>query len=245
MIELLAAMTIMVVGLIAVFALFQTGIVTLRRASTITTAAAIADAEMERFRAVKYSTLGLDSDHTCPSGCSAADAVYRAHAAYRADTAVTTTLSGNVTAAATSLGVSGATGFPASAEFRVKIGSELLLVSAVSGLTWTVKRGQDGTVPAAYSTGATVTLKERVDVAGCSDPGPPSPCTTLLPTKPATGADGRDYRVDTYVTWSTVTNDAGAPGRAVKQITVAVRDLAAPNRTWATVTSIFDESTGL
>src|ERR687897_751580 len=60
MIELLASMTVMLVGIFAVFAVFQSGIVQIRRASTITTAAALADAEMEKFRAIKYETIGLD-----------------------------------------------------------------------------------------------------------------------------------------------------------------------------------------
>ena len=60
MIELVAAMTIMLIGVLAVFTLFQAGIVQLRRASTVTTAGALADAEMERFRAGRYDTLGLD-----------------------------------------------------------------------------------------------------------------------------------------------------------------------------------------
>ena len=50
MIELLAAMTVMLVGIMAVFALFQTGLIQIRRASTVTTASALADAEMEKFR---------------------------------------------------------------------------------------------------------------------------------------------------------------------------------------------------
>jgi prepilin-type N-terminal cleavage/methylation domain-containing protein len=53
MVELLAAMTVMLVGVLAVFSLFQAGIIQIRRASTVTTAAALADAEMEKFRAYK------------------------------------------------------------------------------------------------------------------------------------------------------------------------------------------------
>ena len=70
LVELVSAMAILSVGLLAIFALFEAGVVTLKRASTITTAAALADTEMERFRAVKYSTLGLaQSDvDAIPSG---------------------------------------------------------------------------------------------------------------------------------------------------------------------------------
>ena len=59
MIELLAAMTVMLIGIFAVFGVFQAGIVQIRRASTLTTAAAIADSEIEKFRAIKYEAIGL------------------------------------------------------------------------------------------------------------------------------------------------------------------------------------------
>jgi Tfp pilus assembly protein PilV len=246
MIELLAAMTVMLVGLMAVFGLFRSGLVQLRRASTTTTAAALADATMERFRAARYDTLGIDATQTCPSGCAEADAVYRGDTAYQADAGPATTVAGaGLTAASTSLTVASAANFPATAEFRVKIDSEILLVKAGGSSTtsWTVSRGLDGTVASSHNVGAAVTLKQRVDVANCSGGG--SPCTNTVPSASAVGADRRSYRVDTYVTWTQVTNSTGTAGRAVKIVTVVVRDLAAPNRTWARVTSIFDESTGL
>jgi prepilin-type N-terminal cleavage/methylation domain-containing protein len=246
MIELLAAMTVMLVGLMAVYGLFRSGLVQLRRASTATTAAALADSTMEKFRAARYDTLGIEATQTCPSGCAAADAVYRGDSAYKADTAPTTTVAGSgLTAAGTTLTVTSAAGFPPSAEFRVKIDGEILLVRAGGSgtTTWTVAHAQDGTVAASHSVGATITLKERVDVPNCSGGG--SPCTTTVPTASAVGADGRGYRVDTYITWTQVTNSSGTAGRASKLVTVVVRDLAAPNRTWARVTSFFDESTGL
>jgi hypothetical protein len=242
MVELLAAMTIMVVGLLAVFAMFQAGVVELRQASRETTAGALADSEMENFRAVRYDALGLDASQTCP-GCAGADSLYRGDNAYKADNTVTTTVGGaGIDADDTTLTVAGFAGFPAAAEYRVKIDSEIILVTAGAGTTtWTIKRAQDGTTGAAHAAAATVTLKERADVAAC----PGTPCTNLVPTKQEKGADGRSYRVDTYVTWTTVTNSGGTPGRAVKQITVVVRDLEEPAKVWARVVSIFDESTGL
>src|SRR5215210_949353 len=120
MIELLAATTVMIVGILAVFGLFQSGLVQLRRASTKTTAAALADAQIERLRAVTYTTLGIDPTLTCPTGCSAADATYRADSAYRADTAPSATLSASLAATATTLTFAALpAGFPTSAEFRV------------------------------------------------------------------------------------------------------------------------------
>jgi type II secretory pathway pseudopilin PulG len=248
MIELLAAMTVMLVGLLAVFALFQAGLVQIRRASTATTAAAVADAEMEKFRAIKYEALGLDGALTCASGCAEADTVYKSDTAYRADDAPATTLGGGISAGATTLTVTSATGFPETGEFRVKIDDEIVLVTegGSSSTTWTVTRGKDGTTAAAHNAGAAVTLKQRADVVSCASAVPePNPCSDLVPTKEATGADGENYRVDTYVAWTQVTNFEGTPGRAVKSITVVVRNAAAPYKEWARVTSIFDESTGL
>src|SRR6266508_2330590 len=94
MIELLASMTVMLIGIFAVFAVFQAGIVQIRRASTITTAAAIGDAEMEKFRAIRYDSIGLDDTYV-----AAADATYKADTSlYKADTSPTTTLASAMTA---------------------------------------------------------------------------------------------------------------------------------------------------
>ena len=172
MVELLCAMGILSVGILAVFALFQAGVVNVKRASTITTAAALADTEMERFRALKYSTLGLAQVDVDPIPTSDP---YKNDPAWRA------------------------------------ISSPLNQ------------------------------LNSTVVVAKC----PATPCTDALPTRTATGADGKSYRVDTYMTWHAVQNASGTPGRNVKLITIVVRDTQTPTRVWARATSSFDESTGL
>lgn len=241
MVELLAAMTVMLVGVLAVFSLFQAGILQIRRASTVTTAAALADAEMEKFRAIKYEKLALSNDDIDALGSGDP---YKSDSAYRTDGSVTTTLNGSIDSSATTLMVTSLTGFPNSPEFRVKIDSEILLVTAIdtATLTFTVTRAQDGTTAASHS-GSQVQLIERVHLPTCSLSSPP--CTDLAPTKSSTGADGKSYRVDTYITWTQVTNADDVAGRSVKRITVVVRDSAAPHTRWAQVTSIFDESTGL
>ena len=148
MIELVAAMTIMLIGVLAVFTLFQAGIVQLRRASTVTTAGALADAEMERFRAGRYDTLGLDATEVAALVTAENPDVYAADEAYAPDTA-TTTVTGGLMSTNTTLTVAGWSGFPASPEFRVTIGSEVLIVTAGAGTTtWTVQRGAGGTSPA-------------------------------------------------------------------------------------------------
>ena len=59
LIELLMAMVILNVGLLAIVASFNAGIITLGRASRVTTAAVLADQQMELYRAIKYDTIRL------------------------------------------------------------------------------------------------------------------------------------------------------------------------------------------
>ena len=73
--------------------------------------------------------------------------------------AASTTLASAITAGQTSITVASDTGFP-TPNFSVAIGSEILLVTAISGTgntTWTVARGQQGTTAAPAATGAAVT----------------------------------------------------------------------------------------
>ena len=67
------------------------------------------------------------------------------------------TLNGGITDSATSLTINSATGWPAAGDWRVEIDNELILVTAVSGTTWTITRGIEGTTAAAHSNGAAVT----------------------------------------------------------------------------------------
>jgi Tfp pilus assembly protein PilE len=81
LIELLMAMTMLNIGILALVAAFQSGAFALQRASKTSTAAAIADIQMERFRAMTYSSIALDS----ASFTSAqADTVYTGDVAYSA-----------------------------------------------------------------------------------------------------------------------------------------------------------------
>ncbi len=168
MVELVCAMGIMSVGILALYAMFESGTVQIKRASTVSTAAALADSEMENYRAVKYETIGL-----AETAVNGADSTYKGDSAYRA------------------------------------VSSPLNQVNSA------------------------------VVVAAC----PATPCTTSVPTKTMTGADGKSYRVDTYITWQAVQSSTGTAGRNVKLVTLVVRDAAKP-RVYARVASSFDESTG-
>ena len=160
LIELLIAMTVMLVGILTIFAMFQSGILQIKRASDVTTAGALADAQMEEFRAVKYDVIGMTS-----TALAAADTTYTGDTAYRPP--------------------------------------------------------------------GTNQPDEAVTLASSSY----SPIQTLA------GADGRSYRVDTYITWQSVQTSGGTPyaGRAIKQVTIVVSDSA---KVLARVSSSFDLSTG-
>jgi Tfp pilus assembly protein PilE len=60
LLELLMAMTILNVGILAVVAAFNSGAVALRRSGSISTATVLADKQMELYRAVTYGSIALD-----------------------------------------------------------------------------------------------------------------------------------------------------------------------------------------
>ncbi|MDQ2983453.1 MAG: hypothetical protein M3R70_05950 [Actinomycetota bacterium] len=61
LIELLMAVTILNIGIFAIFAAFNTGVVTIKRASEASTASVLADQQMELLRAVTYDKIALDT----------------------------------------------------------------------------------------------------------------------------------------------------------------------------------------
>ena len=80
-----------------------------------------------------------------------------------------TTLNGGITAVATSMVVTSATGFPAPtgsqyfyctlADAATQTTIEIVKVTAVSGTTFTIVRGQDGTTGTIFASGAVVSLR--------------------------------------------------------------------------------------
>jgi Tfp pilus assembly protein PilV len=251
MIELLCAMTVMMVGILAVFSLLQSGLIQIQRASKKTTAAAIADSEMEKFRAIKYDLVGGDD-----ADVAGADSTYKSDSAYRADTTPTTTLSAAITDTALTLTVASSSGFPVtSPPFVVQVENERLIVNSVSttdNRIWTIRalteRGISYSSRVAHAAGVTVKLRQRVHAASCSTASPP--CSSTVPTKTVAGADHRNYRVDTYITWKLIQTGTPPPGqqqytgRLTKLFTLVVRDGSAPYRTWTRLSSSFDEGTG-
>jgi type II secretory pathway pseudopilin PulG len=72
LVELLLAMLMLNIGLLAVVAALSSGFVSLNRASRITTASVLADQQMELYRALTYGAIRLDS-----TAVSATDTKYR------------------------------------------------------------------------------------------------------------------------------------------------------------------------
>ena len=87
LIELLIAMVILNVGLLAVLAAVVSGQTALRRASRIATASTLADAQMELYRALTYSAIALDTT-----------AVDTTDTTYRNDAALGGTIANDITA---------------------------------------------------------------------------------------------------------------------------------------------------
>lgn len=68
-----------------------------------------------------------------------------------------TTLSGAITAGATSISVASSTRFPPRGDFTIIVDSEIMLVTGVTGTTWTVTRGAESTAAASHNNNAVVT----------------------------------------------------------------------------------------
>ena len=93
--------------------------------------------------------------------------------------------------ATTSVGVASAMGFTGG-NFRILVDSEIMLVTGVSGTTFTVARNQEGTAASAHSNGATVA---HVLTAGALDAHDQNDLAgyDLYANKPAAGVPGRIF----------------------------------------------------
>ena len=78
LVELLIALTVLVVGVLATFGVFQSSLLHLGRATKISTAAAVGEQQVENLRAVRFDVIGIN-----PAGWTAA----LGNATYTGDTA--------------------------------------------------------------------------------------------------------------------------------------------------------------
>jgi len=77
LIELMIALSILSIGILALFGAFNAGAISLRRAGNVSTAAALADKRMEGFRALTFPSIGLLAPIP-GTGVYAGDAAYSA-----------------------------------------------------------------------------------------------------------------------------------------------------------------------
>lgn len=86
LVELLIAMIVLTVGILALVAAYSSGYVALNRATRVSSATLVADSQMERFRALQYSAIQLNT--TCGANC-AEDSTFTGDAAYNSSAQVT------------------------------------------------------------------------------------------------------------------------------------------------------------
>jgi type IV pilus modification protein PilV len=86
LVELLIAMIILTVGILALVAAYSSGYVALNRATRVSSAEVLADSQMERFRALSYSNIQLNT--SCGTSC-AEDSTYTGDSAYNSTTQIT------------------------------------------------------------------------------------------------------------------------------------------------------------
>ncbi len=80
LVELLIAMIVLTIGILALVAAYTSGYVALNRATRVSSAQVLADSQMERFRALTYSSIQLNT--TCPA-CGV-DSTYTSDSVYNA-----------------------------------------------------------------------------------------------------------------------------------------------------------------
>jgi Tfp pilus assembly protein PilV len=168
LLELLMAMVMLNVGILAIVAAFSSGNSALARASRISTASALADKQMEIYRGADYDNILFKTSEWT---AAIADSTYTGDTVYQSNMA---------------------------------------------------------SPPAPKALVSTVTT--------CPSAVPAQACD---PSFLVTGADHRNYRVDTYLYYDTPTY-----GNQLKTITVVVRNGDVTSKTLARITSTFDPSTG-
>lgn len=86
LVELLMAMVVLTIGILALIAAYSSGYVALNRATNVSSARLIADQQMERFRAIQYTAIKLNT--TCGTSCTE-DATFTGDTAYSSAAQVT------------------------------------------------------------------------------------------------------------------------------------------------------------
>jgi prepilin-type N-terminal cleavage/methylation domain-containing protein len=86
LIELLIAMTLLSVALLALFAAYSSGYAALTRSTRVASATLLADSQMDRYRALQYANIQLNT--SCGATCTQ-DSTYTGDSAYSSTAQVT------------------------------------------------------------------------------------------------------------------------------------------------------------
>lgn len=86
LIELVIAMVVLSIAILALVAAYTSGFTALNRATRVSSARLVADQQMERYRAVQYSAIALNT--SCGTSCTE-DATYTGDTAYSSTAQVT------------------------------------------------------------------------------------------------------------------------------------------------------------
>jgi prepilin-type N-terminal cleavage/methylation domain-containing protein len=86
LVELVIAMVVLSIAILALVAAYTSGFTALSRATRVSSARLVADSQMERFRAIQYSAVKLNT--TCGASCTE-DGTYTADTAYSSTAQVT------------------------------------------------------------------------------------------------------------------------------------------------------------
>jgi type IV pilus assembly protein PilV len=76
LVELLIAMIVLTVGILALVAAYTSSYISINRATRVSSTELLADQQMERFRALSYGSIALDTYAACGASC-AQDSTYR------------------------------------------------------------------------------------------------------------------------------------------------------------------------
>lgn len=183
LIELILALTMLNVGILATVAALNSGAVALQRANKVSTASALADAQMETYRGLRWESITLLQSLT-----GATDSTY-----------ANDVINGDRT------------------QLCRTDGTSFVLCA-------------DPTPDASDPTAATV----------CAGTPTPDRCNPSRTVSGASSPDGRAYRIDTYIQFS-----SAGTSRPLKVVTVVVRDGTNLAKALIRAQSTFDESTGV
>jgi prepilin-type N-terminal cleavage/methylation domain-containing protein len=86
LIELTIVMAVLTIGILSLVTAYSSGFVAMKHATRVSSAQTLADSQMERFRALSYSSIALNT--TCGTNCSE-DATYTANGAYSSTAQIT------------------------------------------------------------------------------------------------------------------------------------------------------------